>query len=103
VGLLHKTFGGLAPDTKILVCCAPAVVIGTGVALTVRALTIGRPVLRTLGMVAVRARTVSATPVPITTAGAQHTRIFVSGARPPNVLWRSPTRGLASPRATGPP
>jgi hypothetical protein len=53
VGLLHKTFGGLAPDTKILVCCAPAVVIGTGVALTVRALTIGRPVLRTLGMVAV--------------------------------------------------
>lgn len=50
--LLRKITGGLAPDTKIVICCVPAAVLGATVSVTIRALTVGRPVLRTLVMAA---------------------------------------------------
>lgn len=50
MGLLHKLTRDLAPDTKVAVCIAPSVVIGFTASVTIRALTVGRPVLRVMGI-----------------------------------------------------
>lgn len=52
MSLLRKLTEGLAPDTKIVICCVPGAMLGATVSVTIRALTIGRPVLRTLVMAA---------------------------------------------------
>lgn len=40
----------LAPDTKVALCIAPSVVLGFTASVTIRALTVGRPVLRVMSL-----------------------------------------------------